>query len=183
MLLLLSLLSLKLKLKEEEVCKTKFFEKHRELIFGFYSSCSQLSLQQVSFSACHFHLYLLLICNRIESISSSVTGAGRTPLLSSASSAYSRISAGIASSEATASATQSSSIASESSSASMVSSSATSVQSSANSVLSSLSSAATSATQTGSSNAANTMVGGSNYVLQLSALAAVFIASFVAILA
>lgn len=120
---------------------------------------------------------------RIESISSSVTGAGRTPLLSSASSAYSRISAGIASSAATASATQSSSIASESTSASMVSSSAASMQESASSVLSSLTSTASALAQSNTPNAANAMAVGSNYLLQISALAAVFIASFVAILA
>lgn len=152
------------------------------------SPCSQLSLQQVSWliQALQYMSFFKKknpTFIRIESISSSVTGAGRTPLLSSASSAYSRISAGLASSAATASATQASSISSGSASASVVSSSAASVQNSASSVLSSLTSTASALAQSNAPNAANSMVAGNNYLLQLSALAALFIASFVAILA
>ncbi|KAI8636107.1 hypothetical protein BD408DRAFT_426671 [Parasitella parasitica] len=131
---------------------------------------------------------LTSLSSKIESIESSLTGGNRTPLLSSASSAYSRISAGIASSAASASATQSSSLASDSSSASMASSSASNAQSSASEAQSSANSALSSSTASASaaadsSNAANALAGSNSYAVQLSALAAVFIASFIAIIA
>ncbi|KAK4511398.1 uncharacterized protein ATC70_012613 [Mucor velutinosus] len=122
------------------------------------------------------------LSSKIDSISSTVSGNTRTPLLSSASSAHSRVSAGIASSAIRGSSTQAGAISSQSASASMASSSAASAQSSVSNAHSSLASSAA-ASQSTASNAANPLVGGSNYLLQLSALAAVFIASFVAILA
>lgn len=103
---------------------------------------------------------------RISSAVGSTTGTAQSPLISSASSAASRISSEI-------------SVSSHSASAS-----ATGAQSSAHSVLSSLSATA-SATQTGSSNAANALGGGysSTLLVQFAALAALFVASFVVMLA
>lgn len=121
---------------------------------------------------------------RIESLSASASGPNRTPLISSAASAFSRISSQIAASHATAVATQISSLASGSASASMVSESASNAASSAASVMNSLTSSASQVAQSQAPNAANSLISGySTLMLQVGALVALFIASFVAMLA
>lgn len=119
------------------------------------------------------------LSSKIESISASASGPNRTPLISSAASAFSRISSELSASLAT----RQSSIASGSASASSVSASATSVASSAASVMSSLTSSASQVAQTQAPSAANSIGGYNTLILQACALAALFVASFVAMLA
>ncbi|GAA5807655.1 hypothetical protein MFLAVUS_001025 [Mucor flavus] len=141
---------------------------------------------------------LVSLSSKIESLSASASGPGRTPLIQSAESAYSRISSEIAASSAagagattsgsSAASTAASSAASESLSASSVASSASSAASSAASHESSAGGAVSSASSVAQSNAPNagTSLIGNGYsalFVQFAALSALFIASFVAMLA
>ncbi|KAI8059968.1 uncharacterized protein B0P05DRAFT_558236 [Gilbertella persicaria] len=114
------------------------------------------------------------LSSKIESIATSVTGDNRTPLLSSASSAYSRISSALARSAATAT-----------SSVTSAQSSASSTQQSASSALSSSGStgSATASNTQGATNAASALDFSNTLTVQILALAALFIVSFVAMLA
>lgn len=127
----------------------------------------------------------MFVCNnnRIKSISASDNSPARPTHLASAESAFSRISSALQKSASAVRSGASSAIASAASSASAVSSSAASAQSSAASASASVSaSASASATAGASSGAAITVVDNTLFV-QCSALAALFIASFIAILA